>query len=121
MLQWAISYGLWWDNDSRKRIAPPRAHFGSENLSLRGSLSVLQGVMQMQSCAYVCAEDEEVSSDPERADLLILSVLVREESVLPFLRLLHVCLNLEYSAIMESAQYCQFQQDNVSESAHCCQ
>ena len=45
--------------------------------------------------AYVCAEDEEVSSDPERADLLILPVLVREESILPFFRLLHVCLNLK--------------------------
>ena len=36
MLWWTISYGLCWIIDSRKRIWPPRAHFGSENESLKG-------------------------------------------------------------------------------------
>ena len=31
-----ISYGLCWNIDSRKIIWPPRAHFGSENESLKG-------------------------------------------------------------------------------------
>ena len=31
-----ISYGLCWNIDSRKIIWPPRAHFGSENKSLKG-------------------------------------------------------------------------------------
>ena len=31
-----ISCGLCWNIDSRKIIWPPRAHFGSENESLKG-------------------------------------------------------------------------------------
>ena len=31
-----ISYGLCWNIDSRKIIWPPRAHYGSENESLKG-------------------------------------------------------------------------------------
>ena len=59
-------------------------------------------MQRLVDTSYVGAEDEEVSSDPERADLLTLPVLVREESVLPFFRLFHVCLNLEYSRGMQS-------------------
>ena len=35
-----ISYGLCWNIDSRKIIWPSRAHFGSENESLKGLIGV---------------------------------------------------------------------------------
>ena len=46
-----ISYGLCWNIDSRKIIWPPRAHFGSENESLKG-LRLMQGGMCV--LLYVC-------------------------------------------------------------------
>ena len=36
-----ISYGLCWNIDSRKIIWPPRAHFGSENESLKGLITLI--------------------------------------------------------------------------------
>ena len=41
-----ILYGLCWNIDSRKIIWPPRAHFGSENESLKG--------LKMNSAKTVC-------------------------------------------------------------------
>ena len=46
-----ISYGLCWNIDSRKIIWPPRAHFGSENESLKGLSKVLHnGFPDIMDC-----------------------------------------------------------------------
>ena len=45
MLQMTISCGLCWNIDSRKIIWPQRAHFGSENESLKGLRSLLPNPM----------------------------------------------------------------------------
>ena len=57
-----------------------------------------QDTSTLSACTYICAVYEEVARDPEGCDLLTLLVLVREEAVLPFLRLLQVRLNLQQSA-----------------------
>ena len=90
-----------------------------EGVGLKGD-STARDTSTLSACTYVCAVYEEVARDPEGCDLLTLLVLVGEEAVLPFLRLLHVCLNLQ-----QSAQHSQHdtQHDAVSTilSARCCQ
>ena len=45
-----ISWGLCWNIDSRKIIWPPRAHFGSENESLKGLIHVMD-----RDFVYICS------------------------------------------------------------------
>ena len=56
-----ISYELCWNIDSRKIIWPPRAHFGSENESLKGL------IMSYQRCT--CEEEYLVYIGLLRVDL----------------------------------------------------